>query len=105
MTNFVSYENENNSLASNKIYCANCIHCKMVTTVGETSDQFYLRVRCAAGKWKKKLGEEKIHKYFTVTRRSIDYCDMYDDMGDAEEFIHDLQQNLPSKDESYDKWY
>lgn len=88
----------------NKIYCANCIHCKMVTTPAESTDQFYLRVKCDAGKWKKKLGEEKIHKYFTVSRRSIDYCDEYVDMGEPEEFMKDLRKNLPSKDESYDRW-
>ena len=47
--------------------------------------------------------EEKIHKYFTVARRSIDYCDMYDDMGDAEDFIKELRMTLPTKDESYEK--
>ena len=90
--------------SENKIYCANCIHCKMVASPAESTDQFYLRVRCDAGKWKKKLGEEKIHKYFTVSRRSIDYCDSYEDMGEPEEFMKDLRKNLPSKDESYDRW-
>ena len=81
----------NHTCSTEKIYCANCIHCKLVTSPAESSDEVYLRVRCDAGKWKKKLGEEKLHKYFTVSRRSIDYCDMYDDMGDSEEFLKDLQ--------------
>lgn len=84
-----------------KIYCANCIHCKLVRTPNEDGDRYYLRVRCAAGKWKKKLGDEKFHKYFTVARRSIDECDAYEPMGDAREFIRDLKKNLPIKDEPY----
>jgi len=48
-----------------KIYCANCIHCKLVPSPAG-GGRYYLRVRCEAGKWRKKLGEEKIYKYFTV---------------------------------------
>ena len=91
-------------IQSDKIYCANCSHCKVVTSPSGSADQFYLRVRCDAGKWRKKLGEEKIHKYFTVTRRSIDCCDSYEPMGEPEEFIRDLKKELPSKDETYDTW-
>jgi hypothetical protein len=86
-----------------KIYCANCSHCKLVPTPGNVTGQFYLRVRCDAGKWTKKLGGEKQYKYFTVTRRSIDCCDSYEPMGDADEFIHDLKKTLPIRDELYDK--
>lgn len=89
-------------IQESKIYCANCSHCKLVTSPAGT-DQFYLRVRCAAGKWKKKMGEEKIHKYFTVSRRSIDYCDSYEPMGDVIEYMKELRKTLPSKDESYDR--
>jgi hypothetical protein len=63
--------------------------------------QYHLRVRCDAGKWKKKLGEEKIYKYFTVARRSLDECDSYVPMGDAKEFIRELKKTLPIKDEVY----
>ncbi len=97
-------QNTQEDVQSNKIYCANCSHCKLVTSPSGKADQFYLRVKCAAGKWRKKLGEEKIHKYFTVTRRSIDYCDSYEPMGDPQEFIRDLKKELPSKDETYDTW-
>lgn len=86
-----------------KIYCANCIHCKLVPSPADSSGQFYLRVRCDAGKWKKKLGGEKQYKYFTVTRRSIDCCDSYEAMGDASDFICDLKKTLPIRDEIYDK--
>jgi len=84
-----------------KIYCANCIHCKLVKTPSGNADQYYLRVRCDAGKWRKKLGEEKVYKYFTVARRSLESCDAYEPMGDAREFIRDLKKTLPIKDEIY----
>ena len=86
-----------------KVYCANCIHCKLVPVPEENSPgQFYLRVRCAAGKWKKKLGGEKIYKYFTVTRRSIDFCDAYESMGEDNSFISDLKNTLPIRNELYE---
>ena len=88
-------------LQNEKVYCANCIHCKLVRTASGSTNQYYLRVRCSAGKWKKKLGEEKIYKYFTVARRSLDSCDAYEPMGDAREFIRDLRRSLPIKDELY----
>ena len=83
------------------ISCANCIHCKLVPSPAEAEGSYRLRVRCEAGKWRKKLGEEKIYKYFTVARRSIDSCDSYEDMGDATEFIKDLRKLLPTTDELY----
>jgi hypothetical protein len=84
-----------------KIYCANCIHCKLVPAASHTNEQYLLRVRCEMGKWRKKLGEEKIYKYFTVARRSIPGCDAYEDMGESEDFIRDLKKSLPIKDELY----
>ena len=85
---------------SGKIYCANCIHCKLVRVANERGE-YHLRVRCAAGKWKKKLGEEKIYKYFTVARRSLDYCSSYVPMGEPKEFLKELKKTLPIKDEVY----
>jgi len=87
--------------SSDKIYCANCIHCKLVKHALGSASQYQLRVRCDAGKWKKKLGEEKIYKYFTVTRRTIDACDTYVPMGDVEIFLKELRKNLPIRDELY----
>ena len=84
-----------------KIFCANCINCKLVRSPAVDGEQYYLRVRCAAGKWRKKLGGEKIYKYFTVARRSLDECDAYEPMGDAREFIRELKKSLPIKDEAY----
>lgn len=89
------------AMLSEKIYCANCNHCKLVRTTSGNANQYYLRVRCAAGHWKKKLGEEKVYKYFTVARRSLDSCGSYIPMGDAREFIRDLRKSLPIKDELY----
>ena len=84
-----------------KIYCANCIHCKLVRSSNGDENQYVLRVRCAVGKWRKKLGGEKVYKYFTVARRSLDECEAYIPMGDPREFIRDLKKSLPIKDEIY----
>lgn len=83
-----------------KIYCANCIHCKLVPAPAGQG-RYYLRVRCDAGKWTKKSGEEKLYKYFTVARRNIEHCDSYEDMGEGPEFLKDLRQTLPAADEIY----
>jgi hypothetical protein len=85
----------------NRIFCANCIHCKLVRRPVENGTKFYLRVKCDAGKWRKKLGEEKLYKYFTVARRSIEECDAYEPMGDLKEFLKDLKRSLPIRDEVY----
>jgi len=41
-----------------KIFCANCTHCKLVRVSADNGSQYYLRVRCDAGQWRKKLGDE-----------------------------------------------
>ena len=94
-------EARSESSTQERIFCANCTHCKLVRfPVGE-ENQYYLRVRCDAGMWKKKLGEEKIYKYFTVARRVLEDCEAYEPMGDAREFLKELKRNLPIKDEVY----
>ena len=90
------YEND-----AEKIYCANCIHCKIVKERDGNGSQYYLRVRWEEGKGKKKLGGEKLYKYFTVARRSIEKCESYIPMGELKEFLKDLKKNLPIKDELY----
>jgi len=90
------------SPAPGRIFCANCIHCKLVPAPAEEEGRYRLRVRCDSGKWRKKLGDEKIYKYFTVARRSIPSCDAYEDMGDGEEFMRDLRTALPTADELYE---
>jgi hypothetical protein len=84
-----------------KIYCANCSQCKLVPSSPDGDERYFLRVRCAAGKWRKKLGEEKVYKYCTVARRSIAACDAYEEMGDVKEYLRDLKKSLPVKDELY----
>jgi hypothetical protein len=66
-----------------------------------SGNQYQLRVRCDAGKWRKKLGDEKVYKYFTIARRSIESCDAYEPMGDPKEYIRELKKTLPIKDEVY----
>lgn len=73
-----------------KIYCANCVHCKL------SSDG--LLIRCAAGKWKKRLGEEEMYKYSAIMRRCLDSCDAYDEMGDTREFMRELLKTLPKEE-------
>ncbi len=78
-----------------KIYCANCINCKIVKAY--TDDGAAVKkVRCAAGHWKKRKGAEKLYQYDTVTRRTIDTCLDYGEMGDTRAFIKELKRNLPS---------
>jgi hypothetical protein len=87
--------------SSDRIYCANCIHCKVVKTPMGEASQYALRVRCDAGKWRKKLGEEKVYKYFTVIRRTLDSCGSYEPMGEVDLFLKELRKSLPIKDEIY----
>ena len=84
-----------------RVYCANCTHCKLMRVPAGNGSQYYLRVRCDAGKWKKKLGEEKVYKYFTVARRTLEECALYEPMGDAKDYLKELKKNLPIKDEIY----
>jgi hypothetical protein len=106
-------EIEDEEFNSGKIYCANCLHCKLIPgipagTPSETpaggvqagDEQQALRIRCAAGKWKKRLGEEKVYKYLTITRRCLDSCDSYEEMGETREFIRELRKSLSNKDEA-----
>ena len=77
------------------VFCANCIHCKLVPAPADAEGSYRLRVRCDAGKWRKKLGDEKIYKYFTVARRNIEACDSYEDMGDADG-VHEGPPQAPA---------
>lgn len=84
------------------IYCANCLHCKLFRkTSGLDGNQYLLRVKCVREQWRKKLGEEKMYKYFTVARRTVEKCDNYKDMGDLESFLRILRRSLPVRDEVY----
>jgi hypothetical protein len=97
----IEMDMEDDDFHSGKIYCANCIHCKLIPSRQMDNEHYVLRVRCAAGKWKKKLGNEKFYKYCTITRRYLDSCEAYEDMGDTQHFIRELKKTIPSKDEFY----
>ena len=84
-----------------KIYCANCLYCIVFKQPIGDSNSYVLRVRCNKGKWKKKSGDEKIYKYFTIIRRTPEECDEYNPMGEEETFIKELRKSLPVKDEIY----
>jgi hypothetical protein len=95
------FQDFDEEFTTDKVYCANCSHCKLIKIAMGSSSQYGLRVRCDAGKWRKKLGEEKVYKYFTVIRRTLDHCCAYEPMGEVEIFLKELRQNLPIKDEIY----
>ncbi|MFC1504203.1 hypothetical protein ACFL6D_02175 [Spirochaetota bacterium] len=89
-------------LNDDKIYCANCKNCVIIQNSALVKNQYVLRVNCIENKWKKKMGEQKLYKYFTVARRTVDKCDKYIEMGPSEkEYIKELRKNLPIKDEVY----
>jgi hypothetical protein len=92
---------EDEGFHNGKIYCANCIHCKVIPASSNKTGQYVLRVRCAAGKWKKKLGKEKLYRYCTITRRYLDSCASYEEMGDTRDFIKNLKKTLSGKDEVF----
>ncbi len=85
-----------------KIFCANCKNCLVIKVlVPNKTGTYLLRLKCSAGVWQKKLGNEKLHKYVTAARRMMDDCDFYDPMGDLETYIKDLRKTLPAQDEFY----
>jgi hypothetical protein len=92
-------EGDDEDFQGGKIYCANCIHCKLILSKSGREESYVFRIRCAAGKWKKKLGEEKLYKYCTITRRYLDFCDEYIAMGETRGFIRELRKTISAKDE------
>ena len=84
-----------------KVYCANCANCVVFKQAVGQKGSYVLRVRCSKGVWKKRSGEEKIYKYFTIIRRTQTACPFYDTMGDEKSFIKELKKSLPVKDEIY----
>lgn len=94
-------DDDDGEFIEGKIYCANCTHCVLVKMSNGVDGQYVLRVKCLSKRWKKKLGEEKVYKYFTVARRTVDTCDNYDAMGELKGFLKDLRKSLPIKDEVY----
>lgn len=90
------------SQTDEKIHCANCHHCKLVKLYNPNrKNQYVLRVRCEKKMWRKQKGDEKLYKYFTVARRTMDHCPEYSPMGDAKVYLKELRKTLPIKDEVY----
>jgi len=86
----------------NEIYCADCKYCSVIEKQQVVQNQYTLRVRCDKEKWKKKLGEDKFYKYFTVARRTMDFCDAYEQLDDdPKEYLKELKKYIPIKDEVY----
>ena len=83
------------------IFCANCRHCILMKQPVGQQRSYVLRVRCGHGMWKKRSGEEKVYKYFTIVRRTVSACGFYEPMGDPKTFIKELKDSLPVKDEIY----
>ncbi|GAB4219684.1 MAG TPA: hypothetical protein P5547_14485 [Spirochaetota bacterium] len=88
-------------MEENKVFCANCMHCTVFRHYEGDNKTFVLRVRCNKKQWLKRSGEEKVHKYFTVARRTMDECDYYVEAGDLYPYIKNLRKALPVKDELY----
>ena len=86
---------------NDKVYCANCASCVVLKQAVGQMGSYVLRVRCSKGVWKKRSGEEKIYKYFTIIRRTQTICSHYDPMGEEKAFIKELRKSLPVKDEIY----
>ncbi len=84
-----------------KVYCANCEHCRVTRVFEPDNIKYVLRVRCVKKRWSKRSGEEKQYKYFTVARRVQIDCPDYSSTGDADSFIKNLKRELPVKDEIY----
>lgn len=95
-------EEEDDDKDNGKIHCANCRHCILLRkTTGTEKANYLLRVKCEKEMWKKKLGEEKLYKYFTVARRTVEKCDEYEEMGELKLYLRMLRKCLPVRDEIY----
>ena len=84
-----------------KFFCANCMNCIVIRHYESDPERFVLRVRCTKKQWTKRSGEEKLYKYFTVSRRTVDNCQYYNEAGDLYPYIKNLRRDLPIKDEIY----
>ena len=84
-------ESQQEEFQLGKIYCANCFHCKLLPP---NAGNNILHIRCTAGKWKKKLGQEKVYRYCTIARRYCDACDTYEDMGETTDFIRESRKSI-----------
>ena len=77
------------------------MNCIVIRQYESDPERFVLRVRCTKKQWTKRSGEEKLYKYFTVSRRTVDNCQYYNEAGDLYPYIKNLRRDLPIKDEIY----
>ena len=87
-------------MTEQRIHCANCVHCKLIRDPLGNGLHYRLRVRCEAGHWLTKRGDEKLQKYFTIGRRTVGSCDAYSPMGD-EDYLSQMRASLPKQDEIF----
>ena len=80
-----------------KLYCANCLHCKEFTHVSDLTGAKERRVRCAAGQWITPAGKAKTYSLHTVLSRRKERCSHYESMGesDLQEYLATLSDTLP----------
>ncbi|MEK6796046.1 MAG: hypothetical protein AABZ39_14790, partial [Spirochaetota bacterium] len=76
-------------------------YCVLFRKLTSDKSRYTLRVKCSREMWKKKLGEDKMYKYFTVGRRTVKKCPAYMEMGDLKLFLRMLRKSLPVRDEVY----
>ncbi|MEM5947580.1 hypothetical protein WKV44_03385 [Spirochaetia bacterium 38H-sp] len=88
------------SSRAKKIHCANCKHCKLTSEAKESGTGYDIKVRCARGQWRKKMGDEKLYRFSTVMRRIVYDCEYYEPMGDEAEFLKELKRTLPVHDDN-----
>lgn len=84
---------------SGKIFCANCYHCKVVKDSNHHGKDIVLKVRCSAGMWKKRVGDDKLYRLDTVEQRRVPDCPHYDPMGECHDFMRELRRSLPQTQE------
>ena len=80
------------------IKCADCLHCKQFREINEATGRYVLKVRCAAGRWKRgrKHGDCDLHKI--LGRRSHtcgDYVSMSENEEDRQQYLRTLTETLP----------
>lgn len=79
-----------------KIYCANCLHCKVFIPPSGDSE---LLVRCIKGQWKNSFDSEDAFPLEKVLSCRMPECAHYEGMGedDCEEFIAELRATFEPK--------
>ncbi len=81
-----------------KIYCANCLHCKAFNRLVAGKKQ--RRVKCKKGHWGTDgEGNTKTYKHNMVLNRKMLHCGDYESMGehDKESFFKNLRKTITSE--------